>query len=170
MKLDKSNSLIPPSHGAAAFFLCRSDSILSYSKHLRWALVIGGYSDSYSIDFTVWKGWLQNTCGLNEPCRGWDDIDGECVYFTKFEEGKLDKACKKPTQIICLCMEQVWFLQWECNFSPIRTADLGRRDLEKKKEGYDYCYLFSESSLHHLTPTRRNKSCLGKTAFSPIWT
>lgn len=41
---------------------------------------------------------------------------GECVYFTKFEEGKLDKAYKKPIQIICLCMKQVWFLQWECNF------------------------------------------------------
>lgn len=132
-----------------------------------------GCSDSYSIvvDFTVWKRWLQNTCELNEPCRCWNDIDGECVYFTKFEEGKMDKACKKRIQIICLCMKQVWFLQWECNFFPIRTAYLGRRDLErKKKEGYDYCYLFLESSLHHLTPSRRNKSYLGKTAFSPIWT
>lgn len=40
IKLDKSNSLIPPSRGAAVFFLCRSDSFLSHSKQLGWALAI----------------------------------------------------------------------------------------------------------------------------------
>lgn len=90
-----------------------------------------GCSDSYSEDFTVWK---QNTCELNEPCGGWNDIDGKCGYFTKFEEGKLDKVCKKQVQIIYLCMKQVWFQQQECNFFPVRTADLGRRDLEGEKK------------------------------------
>ena len=48
-----------------------------------------GCSDSYFID--VWKRRLRNTCELNEPCRGW-----ECVHFSKSEEDKLDKACKRP--------------------------------------------------------------------------
>lgn len=94
---------------------CRSDSFLSYSKQLGWALAI-----SMDVVITIPRILLsenpQNTCGLNEPCRGWNDTDGECVYFTKFEEDKLDKACKKHIQIICLCMKQVWFQQLEVHF------------------------------------------------------
>lgn len=134
-----------------------------------------GCSDSYSIvvDFTVWKRWLQNTCELNEPCRCWNDIDGGSVCISlNLKKVNWISYIKNPFRSSVFAWNRFGSCNGSAIFFSYKNCWFGKKRFgeKKKKECYDYCYLFLESSLHHLTSSRRNKSCLGKTAFSPIWT